>query len=99
MSRLLLVTFLALVAFDDAARGASDDPKATYSIILTNAGDQTIAMIKLIRAVTGLGLRDAKALSGSSPCEIRSGLSHSEATTIANQFLNVGAKVELRSQQ
>jgi len=90
---LLFLTLLAVVACGASGCDHSETPKATYSVVLTDGGGSKIAVIKAIREVTGLGLRDAKDMVDSSPCVIQSGLSHDAAKAVVERLAGAGAEV------
>ncbi len=79
-----------------AAAAAPAEEKTTFTVILTSVGDQKIQVIKEIRAVTTLGLKEAKDLVEAAPKTIKEGISKEEAEKIKAQIEAVGAKVELK---
>ena len=70
--------------------------KDTFNIVLTEAGDKKINVIKEVRAATGLGLKEAKDLVEGAPKPIKEGVAKSEAEEIKKKFEEAGAKVELK---
>ena len=93
------VTAAAAVAAAPAAGGASAAPaeeKDEFTIVLTAAGDKKINVIKEIRAVTSLGLKEAKDLVEGAPKEVKSGVNKKEAEEIKKKLEAAGAKVELK---
>jgi len=92
----LLLALLALVACSDSGSDRPQPSEAVYSLVMTETGSRKIAVIKAIREVTGLGLRDAKNLADLPPCVVLSGLGHDEATAAAEKLTSAGAKVELK---
>ena len=93
------VTAAAAVAAAPAAGAAAAAPaeeKDEFSIILTAAGDKKINVIKEVRAVTALGLKEAKDLVEGAPKEVKSGVNKKEAEEIKAKLEAAGAKVELK---
>ena len=92
------VTAAASVAAAPAA-GASAEPaeeKDEFTVVLTAAGDKKINVIKEVRAVTSLGLKEAKDLVEGAPKEVKSGVNKKEAEEIKKKLEAAGAKVELK---
>ena len=92
------VTAAASVAAAPAA-GASAEPaeeKDEFTVVLTAAGDKKINVIKEVRAVTSLGLKEAKDLVEAAPKEVKSGVNKKEAEEIKTKLEAAGAKVELK---
>lgn len=82
-----------------AAGGAGAAPaeeKTEFTIVLANSGDKKIEVIKEIRAITGLGLKEAKDLVEGAPKTVKEGVSKADAEKIKVQLEKVGAKVELK---
>ena len=92
------VTAAAAVAAPAAASGgaAPAEEKDEFTIMLASAGDKKINVIKEIRAVTSLGLKEAKDLVEGAPKEIKSGVNKKEAEEIKKKLEAAGAKVELK---
>jgi large subunit ribosomal protein L7/L12 len=90
---------VAAVAVAGPAAGA-DAPKAeeksSFDVILKNAGGQKLQIVKLVKDITGLGLKEAKAVVDAAPGPIKEGVSKEEAETIKNQLVEAGAEVELK---
>src|SRR5690349_9031328 len=82
------------VAGGDA--GAAAEEKTSFDVVLTGAGAQKIQVIKVVRAVTGLGLKEAKDLVDSAPKPVKEGVAQDEADTIKAQLEEAGASVELK---
>jgi large subunit ribosomal protein L7/L12 len=78
------------------AGGAAAEEKTEFDVVLTAAGDKKIAVIKEVRAITGLGLKEAKELVDSAPKPVKEGISKEEAEQIKNQLEEAGAQVELK---
>ncbi len=80
----------------DAGAGAQDEEQTEFDVILTAAGDKKIAVIKEVRAITGLGLKDAKALVDDAPKPVKEGIAKEEAEKIVAQLEEAGAQVEMK---
>jgi large subunit ribosomal protein L7/L12 len=76
--------------------GAAAEEKTSFDVVLTEAGGQKIQVIKVVRAVTGLGLKEAKDLVDSAPKPVKEGATQEEADTIKGQLEEAGATVELK---
>jgi large subunit ribosomal protein L7/L12 len=76
--------------------GAAAEEQSTFDVVLTEAGGQKIQVIKVVRAVTGLGLKEAKDLVDGAPNAVKEGLAREEADTIKGQLEEAGATVELK---
>ena len=87
---------VAVAAAPAAGDGASPDAKTEFDVVLTAAGQQKINVIKAVRAITDLGLKEAKELVDSAPKPIKEGVSESEANEIKTQLEEAGAEVELK---
>tara|TARA_B100001564_G_scaffold251443_1_gene213668 strand:- start:9 stop:383 length:375 start_codon:yes stop_codon:yes gene_type:complete len=79
-----------------AAGGAPEEEKDEFTIMLTAAGDKKINVIKEVRAITALGLKEAKDLVEGAPKEVKSGVNKKEAEEIKAKLEAAGAKVELK---
>lgn len=79
-----------------AGAAAAAEEKTTFAVVLASVGDQKIQVIKEIRAVTTLGLKEAKDLVEAAPKTIKDGVSKEEAEKIKAQLEAVGAKIELK---
>jgi len=91
------VTAAAAVAAAPAAAGADPvEEKDEFTIVLAASGDKKINVIKEIRAVTSLGLKEAKDLVEGAPKEVKSGVNKKEAEEIKKKLEAAGAKVELK---
>jgi large subunit ribosomal protein L7/L12 len=87
------------VAAPGAAGGAGapvEEEKTSFDVVLTAAGGTKIQVIKVVRAVTGLGLKEAKDLVDSAPKPVKEGASQEEADSIKAQLEEAGATVELK---
>ena len=93
------VSAAAPVAAAAAPAGAAAAPaaeKTEFTVVLTDAGDKKINVIKEVRAITGLGLKEAKDLVEGAPKEVKADVSKDEAAKIKKQLEDAGAKVELK---
>lgn len=79
-----------------AAAGAAAEEQSEFDVILAGAGDQKIKVIKVVREITGLGLKDAKELVDNAPKPIKEGVGKEEAEEIKSKLEEVGASVELK---
>src|ERR671935_2783144 len=84
----------AAAAGDGAAAAAEE--QTAFDVVLTNAGDKKIQVIKVVRAVTGLGLKEAKDLVDGAPNPVKEGATQEEADQIKAQLEEAGAEVELK---
>jgi len=78
------------------AAAAAAVEKTEFTVVLTEAGDKKINVIKEVRAITGLGLKEAKDLVEGAPKEVKADVSKDEAAKIKKQLEDAGAKVELK---
>ena len=76
--------------------GAAAEEKTSFDVMLTEAGGQKIQVIKVVRAITGLGLKEAKDLVDSAPKPVKEGVNQEEADQIKAQLEEAGATVELK---
>jgi large subunit ribosomal protein L7/L12 len=79
-----------------AGEAAAAEEKTEFDVIITAAGDKKIAVIKEVRAITGLGLKDAKALVDEVPKPVKEGVAKDEAEKIKAQLEEAGAQVEVK---
>jgi large subunit ribosomal protein L7/L12 len=79
-----------------AGDGAAAEEKTSFDVVLTAAGQGKIGVIKVVRAVTGLGLKEAKDLVDSAPKAVKEGVNEEEANSIKAQLEEAGATVELK---
>ena len=79
-----------------AAAAAPVEEKTEFDVVLTNAGDKKINVIKEVRAITGLGLKEAKDLVEGAPKTVKEAVAKAEAETIKKKLEEAGAKVELK---
>jgi large subunit ribosomal protein L7/L12 len=87
---------VAAAAGPAAAAAAPAAEKTEFTVVLTEAGDKKINVIKEIRAITGLGLKEAKDLVEAAPKEVKVDVNKDEAAKIKKQLEDAGAKVELK---
>lgn len=80
----------------EGAAGAPAEEKTEFDVIITAAGDKKIQVIKEVRAITGLGLKDAKALVDEVPKPVKEGIAKDEADKIKAQLEEAGAQVEVK---
>ena len=79
-----------------AAGGAAAEEQTEFTVVLASAGDKKIEVIKEVRAITGLGLKEAKDLVEAAPKPVKEGVAKDEAEKLKKQLEAVGAKVELK---
>jgi large subunit ribosomal protein L7/L12 len=79
-----------------AAADGGGEEKSEFDVILTAAGDKKIQVIKVVRAITGLGLKEAKDLVDNAPSPIREGVAQDEADSVKSQLEEAGGSVELK---
>ena len=88
---------VAVAAAAPAGGGAAPAAEKTeFTVVLTDAGDKKINVIKEVRAITGLGLKEAKDLVEGAPKEVKADVNKDEAAKIKKQLEDAGAKVELK---
>jgi large subunit ribosomal protein L7/L12 len=78
------------------AGGGEEEASSTVDVILTGAGDKKIQVIKVVRAATGLGLKEAKALVDEAPKPVKEGIEREEADKLKQELEEAGASVELK---
>jgi large subunit ribosomal protein L7/L12 len=92
-------TAVAAAAPAAAAAGdgaAAEEESSTVDVVLTGAGDKKIQVIKVVRAATGLGLKEAKALVDEAPKPVKEGIEREEADKLKSELEEAGASVELK---
>jgi|TARA_Y100000780_G_C13615751_1_gene390409 large subunit ribosomal protein L7/L12 len=87
---------VAVAAAPAGGDGAAAEAKTEFDVVLNAAGQQKINVIKVVRAITDLGLKEAKEFVDSAPKAIKEGVSESEANEIKSQLEEAGAEVELK---
>ena len=95
------ITAAAAMAVAPAAGGAgaaaeADEEKTTFDVVLSSAGERRVDVIKVVRNVTGLGLKECKEIVDSAPVTIKEGVNKEEADSIKAQLEEAGATVELK---
>ncbi|BDU51290.1 50S ribosomal protein L7/L12 [Haliovirga abyssi] len=90
------VSAAAPVAAAGAVAGAAVEEKTEFDVILKSAGAKKINVIKAVRAITGLGLKDAKALVDGAPATLKEAVSKDESEDIKKQLEEAGAEVEVK---
>ena len=92
------VSAAAVAVAGPAAGGAAGaaEAKTEFDVILAASGDQKVGVIKVVRAITGLGLKEAKDLVDGAPKTLKEGVSQAEADDIKKQLEEAGAKVEIK---
>ena len=76
--------------------GAEEEEQTAFNVVLTGAGDRKIQVIKVVRAATGLGLKEAKALVDEAPKPVKEGIEREEADKLKQELEEAGASVELQ---
>ena len=76
--------------------GAAAEEQSAFDVVLTGAGDKKIQVIKVVRAITGLGLKEAKDLVDGAPAAVKEGVNREEADSIKAQLEEAGAGVEIK---
>ena len=76
--------------------GAAEEEKTSFDVVLSGAGQQKIQVIKVVRAVTGLGLKEAKDLVDGAPGTVKEGVNQEEADSVKAQLEEAGASVEIK---
>ena len=84
------------VAAGDAAAGDAAEEKDEFDVVLSAAGDQKVQVIKAVRAITGLGLKEAKDLVDGAPNTLKEGVKKEEAEEMLKQLSEAGATAELK---
>ena len=84
------------IAAGPGAAGGEAEAKSEVDVILAAAGDQKVGEIKVVRAITGLGLKEAKDMVDGAPKTIKEGVTPAEAEEIKKQLEEAGAKVEIK---
>ena len=90
------VTAAAPVAVAAAGGGAAEEAKDSFDVELTSAGDKKVGVIKAVREITGLGLKEAKELVDGAPAMVKEGVATAEAEEIKAKLEEAGASVTLK---
>ena len=86
----------AAAAAPAAGAAAAEEEKTEFDVVLKSAGANKIAVIKVVRAVTGLGLKEAKELVDGAPKNLKEGISKDDAEKLAAELKEAGAEVEIK---
>ncbi len=84
------------VAAGPAAAGAAAEEKSSFDVVLKAAGGEKLKVVKLVKELTGLGLKEAKELVDGAPSTVKEGLAKADAEALKAQLEEVGAEVELK---
>ena len=84
------------VAGPAAGAAAAVEEKTDFTVVLTGAGDKKVEVIKVVRAATGLGLKEAKDLVDGAPKAVKEGIAQADAEALKKQLEDAGAKVEVK---
>ena len=87
---------VAVAAAGGADAGAAAEEQTEFDVVLTGAGDKKINVIKEVRAITGLGLKEAKDLVEGAPQNVKEGVSKDEAAELKTKLESAGASVEVK---
>lgn len=87
---------VAVAAGPAAAAGGTAEEKTEFDVILTNAGDKKIGVIKVVRELTGLGLKEAKAVVDGAPAPVKEKVAKADADNMKAKLEEAGATVELK---
>ena len=90
------VNELAKILKEEYGEVAAVEEKTSFDVILKAAGGQKLQIVKLVKDITGLGLKEAKAVVDAAPSPIKEGVTKDEAESIKNQLVDAGAEVELK---
>jgi large subunit ribosomal protein L7/L12 len=85
-----------VVASGDGGGAAAAEEKSSFDVILTNAGASKLGVVKVVKELTGLGLKEAKDLVDGAPKPVKEGVSKAEADDIAGKLKEAGAEVEVK---
>jgi large subunit ribosomal protein L7/L12 len=86
----------AVVMAAPGAGGAAAEEKTSFDVVLTDAGANKLAIVKLVKDLTGLGWKEAKDVVDKAPSPLKSGVSKDEANALKTQLEEAGAKVEIK---
>ncbi|MDO4696499.1 MAG: 50S ribosomal protein L7/L12 [Neisseria sp.] len=90
------VSAAAVAVAAGPAAGPAAEEKTEFDVVLVSAGEQKVGVIKVVRAITGLGLKEAKDIVDGAPKTLKEGVSKAEAEDIQKQLEEAGAKVEIK---
>lgn len=86
----------AAVAVAGPAAGPAEEEKDAFTVVLTSAGEQKIAVMKIVKEALGLGLKDAKDLVDAAPSTLKDGMKKAEAADLKKKIEDAGGKIELK---
>ncbi len=86
----------AVAAAPAAAAAVAAEEQTEFNVVMTSFGDNKISVIKAVRSITGLGLKEAKTLVESVPCSVKEAVEKAEADDVLKQLVEAGAVVELK---
>ena len=86
---------VAVAAGGDSGAAAAEE-KTEFDVVILEAGDKKVNVIKAVRSITGLGLKEAKAIADGAPCTVKEGMSKDDAEKAKAELEEAGAKVELK---
>jgi large subunit ribosomal protein L7/L12 len=87
---------VAVAAAPAAGGAAAEEEKTEFDVVMTSFGDNKVNVIKVIRAVTGLGLKEAKDMVEGVPATVKEGVSKAEAEDVKKQLVEAGATVDIK---
>ena len=90
------VSAAAVASAGPASPVAAAEEQSAYTVVLTSAGEQKIAVMKIVKEVLGLGLKDAKDLVDAAPSTLKDGMKKEEANELKKKLEEAGGKVELK---
>ncbi len=90
------VSAAAVAASGPAVAGPAAEEQSAYTVVLASAGEQKIAVMKIVKEVLGLGLKDAKDLVDAAPSTLKEGMKKEEANELKKKIEEAGGKVELK---
>ena len=96
MSAAAAAVAVAAPAAGGAAGGAAAEEQTEFTVVLAAAGEKKVEVIKVVRAATGLGLKEAKDLVDGAPKPVKEGISKADADALKKQLEDAGAKVEVK---
>ncbi len=86
---------VAVAAGGDSGAAAAEE-KTEFDVVILEAGEKKVNVIKAVRSITGLGLKEAKAIADGAPCTVKEGMSKDDAEKAKAELEEAGAKVELK---
>lgn len=85
-----------ILAAGPAAAGAAEEEKSSFDVVLKSAGASKLAVVKLVKELTGLGLKEAKEMVDGAPSVVKEGMAKADAEGLKKQLEEAGAEVELK---